>query len=154
MLYLGVSSSRTVNLKHISGSDFSFQGTAIDSISLSDPAVDVSSTYLAYRPNYSDYHGSGLAGMFINMAAIFPCYADRSTGPVCRIFTVEEDGFNGGNAIIELGDIGNNVEIFSTSTNTATYGFAIQGCTQMDSTCLRSKFEVVITCLLPRAQCS
>ena len=151
MLYLGVYSGRTIQLRHFNSSVFSDE-TQIDSISLSDPAIDVSSTYLAYRPNYSDYHGSGLAGMFINMAAIFPCIGNGP--PVCRIFTLEQDGFNGGHAIIESGDIGNHFEIFSTSTDTATYGFAIQDCTQMDSTCLHTKFEVVITCLLPREQCS
>ena len=149
MLYLGVPSSRTVELRPFSGS---VVGTLIDSISLSNPATDVSSTYLAYRPNYSDYHSSSLAGMFINMAAIFPCIAGGT--PVCRIFTLEDDGFNGGHAFIESGDTGNNLQIFSTSTNTATYGFAIQGCTQMDSTCLRSSNQFVITCLLPRKQCS
>ena len=152
MLQVSVPSSRTVELRHFSGSVFSFDGTLIDSISLSDPAIDVSSTYLAYRPNYNDLHSSGLAGLFINMAAIYPCITNDA--PVCRIFTLEEDGFNDGRAFIEAGDIGNNFRIFSTTTNTATYGFAIQGCTQMDSTCLRSKFEVVITCLLPRAKCS
>ena len=152
MLQLAVPSTRTVELRHFSGSVFSFSGTLIDSISLSDPAIDVSSTYLAYRPNYNDIHGSNLAGMFINMEAIFPCIAEIS--PVCRIFAFEEDGFNGGHAIIESGDIGNNIQIFSTSTNIATYGFAIQGCTQMDPTCLRSITQLVITCLLPRAQCS
>ena len=151
MLYLGVYSDRIIQLRQFNGSVFADE-TLIDSISLSDPAIDVSSTYLAYRPNYSDYHSSGLAGMFINMAAIFPCIAKGP--PVCRIFTLEQDGFNGGRAIIESGDIGNDIEIFSTSTDTATYGFAIQDCTQMDSTCLPIKFEVVITCLLPREQCS
>ena len=150
MLYLGVYSGRTIQLRHFNSSVFSDE-TQIDSISLSDPAIDVSSTYLAYRPNYSDYHGSGLAGMFINMAAIFPCIVKKAA---CRIFTLEQDGFNGGRAIIESGDIGNDFEIFSTSTDTATYGFAIQDCTQMDSTCLPTKFELVITCLLPREQCS
>ena len=152
MLYLAVHSSRTVYLKHHSGSDFSRQEPPIDSISLSDPAIDVTSTHLAYRPSYSDYHGSGLAGMFINMEAVFPCFTAGTID--CRMFTHEEDGFNGGNVIIESGDSGNEFQIFSTSTDIATYGFAIQGCTQMDSTCLRTKFEVGIICLLPRAQCS
>ena len=143
MLVLNISPERTVELYH---------GTLIDSISLSNPAIDVSSTYLAYRPNYNDVHGSGLAGMFINMAAIFPCIADRA--PVCRMFTFEEDEFNDGRAFIEAGDGGNNFQIFSTSTNTPTYGFAIKGCTQMDPTCLRSYYDLVITCLLPREQCS
>ena len=143
MLVLNISSERTVELYH---------RTLIDSISLSNPAIDVSSTYLAYRPNYNDLHGSGLAGMFINMAAIFPCIADRA--PVCRMFTLEEDGFNDGRAFIEAGDVGNNFQIFSTSTNTRTYGFAIKGCTQMGPTCLRSFYDLVITCLLPREQCS
>ena len=151
MLYLSVPSSRTVNLRHISGSDFSSQETLIDSISLSDPAINVSSTYLAYRPNYNDVHGSGLAGMFINMAGIFPCIANDS--PVCRIFTFDEDGFNEGRAFIESGDNGGHFQMFSTSPYTATYGFAIQDCTQMDPSCLRNYLQLVITCLLPREQC-
>ena len=152
MLQLSIPTGRTVELRHFSGSVLSYEGTLIDSISLSNPAIDVSSTYLAYRPNYSDYHGSGLAGMFINMGAIFPCIANGA--PVCRIFTLEEDGFNGGHAFIESGDIGNNFQIFSTSTQVPTYGFAIQDCTEMDPTCLRSYYQLVITCLLPREQCS
>ena len=153
MLYLGVSSTRTVELRHFSGSTFSI-GSLIDSISVSDPAVAVTSTQLAYRPTFSDLHGSGLAGIFINMEAIFPCIADFVLGPVCRIFTAEEDGFNQGRPFIESGDIGNDIQIFSTSSNIATYGFAIQGCTQMDPTCLRSFSQLVIKCLLPRQQCS
>ena len=152
MLLVSVLPGRTVELRHLSGSVFSFGGTLIDSISLSNPAVDVLSTYLAYRPNYNDVHGSGLAGMFINMAAVFPCTANRTL--VCRMFTLDEDGFNGGHAFIESGDGGNNFQIFSTSTNIATYGFAIQDCTQMDPTCLPSYMQLAITCLLPREQCS
>ena len=143
MLSLSISPERTVELYH---------GTLIDSISLSNPAIDVSSTYLAYRPNYNDVHGSGLAGMFVNMAAVFPCTANRA--PVCRMFTLEEDGFNGGHVFIESGDGGNNFQIFSTSTYIPTYGFAIQDCTQMDPTCLPSYYDLDITCLLPREQCS
>ena len=143
MLSLSISPERTVELYH---------GTLIDSISLSNPAIDVSSTYLAYRPNYNDVHGSGLAGMFINMAAVFPCTANRA--PVCRMFTLEEDGFNDGRAFIEAGDIGNDFRIFSTTTDIATYGFAIQDCTQMDTSCLPNYVQLVITCLLPREQCS
>ena len=153
MLELTILTGMTVELRHFSGSVYSLVGgTLIDSISLSNPAIDVSSTYLAYRPNYNDYHSSGLAGMFINMGAIFPCIAEGS--PVCRMFTLEEDGFNGGHAFIESGDIGNSFQIFSTLTEVPTYGFAIQGCTQMDSICLRNWFHLVITCLLPREQCS
>ena len=152
MLHLNILPGRTVELRHFSGSVYSRGGTIIDSISLSNPAINVSSNYLAYRPNYSDYHSSGLAGMFINMAAMFPCIAGGS--PVCRIFTLEEDGFKRGRVYIESADIGNNFQIFSTSTGTATYGFAVQGCTQMDSTCLPSYHNLVITCLLPREQCS
>ena len=152
MLQVTVFSSRTVELRHFSGSVFSLDGTLIDSISLSDPAIDVSSTYLAYRPNYNDFHSSGLAGMFINMAAIYPCITNGA--PVCRMFTLEEDGFNDGRAFIEAGEIGNNFRIFSTTTDIATYGFAIQDCTQMDTSCLPNLFHRVITCLLPREQCS
>ena len=152
MLTLSASSTRNVTLHHIGASGFFFDGTLIDWISLSNPAIDVSSTYLAYRPNYYDKHSSGLAGMFINMGDIFPCTANVS--PVCRIFTQEEDGFNKGHVFIESGDSGNHFRIFSTSTETPTYGFAIKDCTQMDSTCLPSYFNHVITCLLPRAQCS
>ena len=109
MLHLSVPSSRTVELRYFNGSVFSFDGPLIDTISLSDPAIAVYSTYLAYNANY--IHGSGLAAMFINMAAIFPCIAFDAS--VCRIFTLDEDGFNDGRAIIKTGESGGNLEIFS-----------------------------------------
>ena len=152
MLDLSISFTRNVTLRHFSGSSFTVDGTLIDSISLSNPAIAVTSTYLAYRPNYIDGHISGFAGMLINMGGIFPCYANYA--PVCRMFTLEEDGFNKGHVFIESGDVGNNFRIFSTSTNTPTYGFAIKGCTQMGPSCLPSSYKLVITCLLPRDQCS
>ena len=153
MLYISVLPTRTVELRHFSGSTFS-TGSLIDSISVSNPAIAVTSTRLAYRPTFNDFHGSGLAGIFVNVEAIFPCIADFVFGPVCRIFTNEENGFNQGRPFIESGDIGNNFQIFSTSSNIATYGFAIQGCTQMDPTCLQCFSQLIIKCLLPREQCS
>ena len=150
MLSLSLSSTRNVTLSHVGGSGL--DRTFIDWISLSNPAVDISSTYLAYRPNYNDFHGSGLAGMFINTGAIFPCAPNVS--PICRIFTKEEDGFNKGHVFIESGDGGNNFQIFSTSTYMPTYGFAIKGCTQMDPTCLPVSYTFFIICFLPREQCS
>ena len=150
MLHLTVTASRTVKLHHFSGSTFS-TGELLDSISLYDPAIHVSSNLLAYRPSFSDNHGSNLAVMFVNMEAIFPC--TDNLGPVCHIITHEADGFNQGRPFIESGDLGNHFQIFSSPSTAVTYGFAIQGCTQMDPTCLRSPSQLVIECFLPRHLC-
>ena len=51
---------------------------------------------LAYRPKYSDFHRSRLAGIFVNIEKIFPCIAKTNYVPICSIFTSEENGFRKG----------------------------------------------------------
>ena len=130
-------------------------GAIIAEISLANPSGPSTSTnnMLAYRPNYADYHRSGLAGVFLNIEQIFPCASGQH--PICRIFTREEDGFRKGKAIIEAGDSGNNFRIFSSTANINTYGFAFQGCSQLNGAngCMPRYFESAITCQLPRNTC-
>ena len=91
--------------------------------------------------------------MFLNLERIFPCISDEY--PTCRMFTYEEDGFNSGRAIIEAGDISNNFRVFSSTENILTYGFAFQGCVQLNGLdgCMRNYFQRAITCQLPRQSC-
>ena len=106
---------------------------------------------LAYRPKYSDFHKSGLAGIFVNIEKIFPCIAMTKYVPICSIFTSEEDGFRKGKQYIELGDQGNNVKVFGK--NTATYGLAVSGCSQLNQSCLPTWVSSTVMCLLPRSSC-
>ena len=130
-------------------------GDTITEISIANPSQPSTSmdNMLAYRPNFADYHQSGLAGVFLNLENIFPCISDEY--PICRIFTYEEDGFNNGKAIIEAEDIGNNFRVFSSTENILTYGFAFQGCGQLNGLdgCMRKYFQTAITCQLPRESC-
>ena len=43
-----------------------------NSISLNDPSAEQNSNFLAYRPDYKDYHSSGLAGLFVDIEKVFP----------------------------------------------------------------------------------
>ena len=130
-------------------------GDVITEISIANPSQPSTSmdNTLAYRPNFADYHQSGLAGVFLNLERIFPCISDEY--PTCRMFTYEEDGFNSGKAIIEAADIGNNFRVFSSTENILTYGFAFQGCVQLNGLdgCMRNYFQRAITCQLPRESC-
>ena len=129
-------------------------------ISLKDPTQNVISddNLLAYYPNFRDRHGSGLAGIFINIEGIFPCIADLRKekilkGPSCKLFTNEEDGFNGGRAIIELGDAGN-LELENVfGSRVGLYALAISGCPTLTPKCLPLWYQNEIVCLLPRSIC-
>ena len=130
-------------------------------ISLKDPTQSAVSddNLLAYYPNFKDRHDSGLAGIFINVEGIFPCIADLHKekilkGPSCKLFTSEEDGFNGGRAIIELGDVGN-IELEKVfGSRVGLYGLAISGCPTLTPECLPRWYQNEIVCLLPRSMCS
>ena len=54
------------------------------------------SAYVTW-PCFADRHGSGLAAVFLNLEAIFPC---TSVIPQCGVLTHEEDGFFGGRSFI------------------------------------------------------
>ena len=113
---------------------------------------------LPIYPEFKDRHDSGLAGIFINIEGIFPCTADLSKGkilkgPSCKLFTSEEDGFNGGRAIIELGDVGN-IELEKVfGSKVAMYGLAFSGCPTITSECFPRWFQSEILCALPRSIC-
>ena len=110
---------------------------------------------LAYRPRFNDIHNTNLAGVFINLEGVFPCLAPLTDyRPICRVFTEEEDGFRGGRALIESGDIGNHFHIFSSSSNILTYGIAIQECPEFNATCFPQLHSFAVTCYLPRAACT
>ena len=144
--------NRSVLLRRFDGGVFDVTGY-IDQIRIGNGASATNSPlgYMRYRPNYADFHKSYLAGLFFNLEHLFPCARRSRQRPVCRMFTLEEDGFLKGKAIIEKADSGNNFVIFGS--NIDTYGFAIQGCKTMNSYCLPSYFETVITCYLPRKYC-
>ena len=129
-------------------------------VTLTDPTQSAvsSDNLLAYYPNFKDRHNSGLAGIFINIKGIFPCTARLSAsgilkGPSCKLFTNEEDGFNGGRAIIELGDSGN-IELAKVfGSKVALYGLAFSGCPTLTPECLPRWFQNEIVCMLPRSIC-
>ena len=121
----------------------------IASVSLGAQSATSSNNLLAYRPNYS-----GLTGFFINLDGVFPCISGRAwpdTPPPCSRFTYEEDGFNGGRAISQAGDMGNNFRIFSSTEDIPTYGLAVSGCNTND--CFPAWYAIHVVCLLPRETC-
>ena len=128
-------------------------------ISLINPYQSTTSAdnLLAYRPNFKDRHNSGLAGIFINIEGVFPCTSGLDDqrilkGPSCKLFTNEEDGFNDGRTIIELGDAGN-VELAVFGSNVGLYGLAFSGCQVLTGKCLPLYFQSEIVCMLPRSIC-
>lgn len=125
------------------------------SIFNSSQAETSSNNILAYRPRFSNYHRSNLAGVFINLESVFPCIEQLTKyNPICRSFTDEEDGFRNGRALIDAADLGNSFRIFSSSRNISTYGLAIQDCPEFNATCFPNYFSFSIVCYLPRALCS
>ena len=130
-------------------------GAKITDISIANPSQPSTSAdnTLAYRPNFADLHQSGLAAVFLNLEKLFPC-ASMET-PICSMFTLEEDGFRNGKAIIETEDIGNNLRVFSSTENINTYGFAFQGCGELNGRngCMPKYFQISITCQLSRKAC-
>ena len=137
-----------------------FSTNSTSEISIQDPAKSAisSDNLLAYYPEFADRHNSGLAGIFVNVEGIFPCMAklheDKTLrGPSCKLFTSEEDGFNDGKAIIELGDVGNGElqEVFGSEV--ILYGLAISGCPTLTPECLPEYYQNEIMCMLPRSIC-
>ena len=121
-------------------------------VSDSSLAQTSSNNFLAYRPRY-DY--ANLAGIFINLEGVFPCLAPLiDYHPICRAFTDEQDSFGDGRALIECGDIGNHIQVFSYSNNILTYGIAIQQCPEFNAACFPDYFSFTVACYLPRSACS
>ena len=146
-----MTSSRTLELR-------SAGGTVLASISLSDPSQPVTSSnnMLAYRPTYDDLHKSGLAGIFVNIREVFPCLDEVPDpySPSCTTVTDEEDGFRQGRAIIDFGDLGNNVRgVFSSSSDIPTYAMALQDCPTITADCLYQYFQIRVVCFLPGWAC-
>ena len=125
------------------------------SISLRDPSKSVTTenNLLAYRPNYGDFHNSGLGAIFVNIEGVFPSIAGTSFPPICSLFTREEDGFRKGQQFVELGDARINGPSKIFGNGISTYGLAVQGCPELNKECLPTYFESEVVCLLPRSEC-
>ena len=142
MFNIGVDDKRIVTLYRKT-----FQShKEIAKVSIVNPSLSTTSSnkLLAYRPRYSDYHGSNLAGIFLNAKEL------TCGSRMCKIVSHEEDGFNKGKAIIEAGDRGNDFRVFNSTTNIITYGFAIQDCPEMNPNCFPTWYAVNIVCYVPR----
>ena len=166
MFGISASSSGNVVLQNITDITNLFGGdgtTTIDSVSRtpSDVAANGTNNLIAYRPSFTDAHGSNLGALFFNMFGIFPCleaaHRQASIHLPCFVTTAENDGFSGGRAFIQATDIGNDFDIFSgggSSERTLTYGLAIQDCPELTTDCLRSAVQINIVCFLPRQFCA
>ena len=133
-----------------------YTSNSTSQISLTNPHQSHTSAdnLLVYRPNFKECHISGLVGIFINIEGVFPYTTDLDDqrilkGPSCKLFTNEEDGFNDGRAIIELGD-DENPELGS---NVGLYGLAFSGCQILTEKRLPLYFQSEIVCMLPRSIC-
>lgn len=157
MLHIARSQS-AVQLRNISGSNIGYYirstGNLIaelDNFNASTTS-ESSNNLLAYRPNYSDSHSSGLAVIFVNIEKVFPCVAGKPEyHPVCKTFTSDEDGLRNGQPIVDAADRGNDITIFGS--NSAVFAFAIMGCSTMDTDCFPILTDYSIVCLLPRSKC-
>ena len=139
MFSIGVDGKRVVTLY---SKIFRSNATMIANISLSHASLPSTSSnnLLAYRPRYKDWHGSNLAGIFINVKEL------TCGSRMCKIYTGDEDGFNKGRAIIDAGDGGNGFRVFDSKRNIPTYGFAIQNCPVMNQGCLPNLYSFNIVC--------
>ena len=121
----------SVKLRNVSsaytGQHSSTGNDIVATIANFDPSIPSTvENLLAYRPNYTDVHMSGLAGMFINgIEGLFPCVAGPPEyQPVYKMFTFEGDGFRNGHTAIDAADMGNNFDVFN-GTKIATYGLIL-----------------------------
>ena len=142
------------NISAATGQRSGGESDVIATISNFDPSSSSTvGNLIAYRPNFNDFHTSGLAALFVNIEGVFPCVAGSPQyHPVCKLFTYEEDGFRNGHAVIDAADIGNHFRIFNAS-NLATYGFAFNGCATFTTDCFPVFSQYSIVCLLPRDRC-
>ena len=158
LMRVAMSSSRRLRLYATNHSTLQVTDyTQLAQITISNSSQDQTSSnnLLAYRPRFSDGHNSNLAGVFINLEGVFPCLAPLTNYyPICRVFTDEEDGFRDGRALIDSGDIGNNLQVFSSSTSILTYGIAIQQCPEFNTACFPAYHSFTVACYLPRSACS
>ena len=143
MFRIGVDGKRVVTLY---SKIFMSNKTMIANISLTNAFLPSTSSnnLLAYRPRYKDWHGSNLAGIFINAKEL------TCGSRMCKIIPHDEDGFNKGRVIIEAGDGGNGFRVFDAKKNIPTFGFAIQNCPQMNRDCLPNLYSFNIVCYVSR----
>ena len=116
-------------------------------IPINGPSAPQTSTLLAYRPQFEDYHESGLAGRFVKIQDVFPCTQDIANyEPVCSVFTQDEDGFRRGKRLIQAADIGNNIQVVGGDS---VFALAVEGCPEMNADCLHTNVQIEIVCMLP-----
>ena len=84
------------------------------------------------------------------MEAVYPC-ATQYQQISCKLLPSEDDDFRGGQAIFEAMD-GAGFRVFSGTT----YAFALEGCSQINTTCYRSgyNYEFTLMCLVPSSVCT
>ena len=122
------------------------EGIHQDKINLKDPSAPQTSTLLAYRPQYDDFHDSGLAGLFVNIQDVYPCTQSiPNYEPVCTTFTRDEDGFRNAKRFIQAADTGNNMAVFGGDS---VFALAVEGCPEMNEDCLHSWAQIDIACML------
>ena len=150
MLYITRRQS-AVELRNTSGSNIGYyiRGTnnLIDELNNFNPSTSSNSSnnLLAYRPNYNDFHTSGLAVIFVNIEKAFPCVAGTPEyHPVCKTFTNDEDGLRNGQPIVDAADRGNDITIFGS--NSAVFAFAIMGCSTMNTDCFPTPITASFAC--------
>ena len=118
-----------------------------DSISINDPSAPQTSKLLAYRPQYDDFHKSGLAGLFVKIQGLYPCTQSiPNYEPVCTTFTRDEDGFRNAKRFIQAADTGGNINVFGGDS---VFALAVEGCPEMNEDCLHSWAQFDVVCMLP-----
>ena len=101
---------------------------------------------LAYRPNFRN----GLATILIHVEAVYPC-ATQYYHISCKLLPSEDDDFRRGKAILEAMDNGGNLGVFRGTT----YAFALQGCSQINTTCWGTcQYHFTLMCLVPSSVCT
>ena len=75
--------------------------------------------------------------MFRNLNGIFACVPQRRYSVIpCGVVVLEEDSFTDGRAILQaIIDRGKEVHIFSSTEGVYTYAMAMQGCSQLTTSC-------------------
>ena len=141
----------TATFVKLDSATFSQQGSTTTISTSSNEIVSSGNNILAYRPNYQDEFQSDLATIFIHVQAVYPCvtyYRQIS----CQLLPSEDDGFRGGRVIFEAMDNGKDFRVFSGTT----YAFALEGCSQINSTCYASgyRYEFILMCLISSSVCS
>ena len=97
-------------------------------------------------------YNNGLAVLGINIQKIFPCLGSHPTlMPTCFRTTGEEDGFHGRRSFLQIGDKGDNFNMFGRRGY--VYALAIKGCSKLTRSCFPCYTETTVTCLLPRTKC-